>query len=517
MTRKVGVAPASALVSGILFVLWTILTLRTSAFAGLDALSAGPGIDAGSYIGQILAAFAIASSPYVVYAVVAGFALWAYRRRLSRLTWAMLASIVVGGAGGYALKLLFARLRPAHAAPLITAEGYSYPSAHMTAATIAVVLIGASQVITRRRRNVVWLTMALLGVLWWLIFLNRFWLRAHYITDLIGAGFFGAFVAAACLAAFGVHVNRLIPTKPKDGKPRRAGVIYNPTKVQDLVMFRRQIEGECEQRGWESPLWLESDAEDSGAAASRRARRAEVDLALVAGGDGTVRTACAELSGSGIPVGILPAGTGNLLARNLSVPLDMAEALDVAFDGTPRPIDLVEVRADDKDAEYSLVMAGMGADALIMAETNDDLKKIVGSAAYVMAALQAINRPPFDVSIEVGDNDPVDRKAGMVMVANVGAIQGSIQIAPDAEPDDGKLDLVVASPEKAADWGAITTRILARAQDAPGVERAQAKVVTFEATKPVAYQIDGDAMGECTRLEARSLARVLEIMVPEAR
>ena len=47
------------------------------------------------------------------------------------------------------------------------------------------------------------------------------------------------------------------------------GVIYNPTKVQDLVMFRRQIEGECEQRGWESPLWLESDAEDSGAAASR--------------------------------------------------------------------------------------------------------------------------------------------------------------------------------------------------------------------------------------------------------
>jgi diacylglycerol kinase (ATP) len=116
-----------------------------------------------------------------------------------------------------------------------------------------------------------------------------------------------------------------------------------------MVTFRRQIEGECEQRGWEPPLWLESDAEDAGAAASRRARRAEVDLALVAGGDGTVRTACAELAGSGIRVGILPAGTGNLLARNLGVPLDMAEALDVAFDGRPRPIDLIEVRADDRN------------------------------------------------------------------------------------------------------------------------------------------------------------------------
>ena len=517
MNRRIGVAPAAALTAAVLFVGWTWLTLHTDALARLDAASLGPGVDVTSAWGQILAAFALVSSPYVVYPVLAGFALWAFRRRLSRLGWAMIASIAVGSIGAWALKALFGRPRPPDAAALITAEGFSYPSGHMTAPTIAAVMIGAAQVITRRRRLYVGLTMALLAALWWCVLADRIWLRAHWFTDLIGGGFFGVLVAALALAVFGVHVNRLLPTGENADATLRAGVIYNPTKIQDMVTFRRQIEGECEQRGWEPPLWLESDAEDAGAAASRRARRAEVDLALVAGGDGTVRTACAELAGSGIRVGILPAGTGNLLARNLGVPLDMAEALDVAFDGRPRPIDLIEVRADDREPEYSLVMAGMGADALIMAETNADLKKIVGSAAYVMAALQALNQPPFSVRVTVGDHEPVERRAGLAMVANVGAIQGQIQIAPDAQPDDGRLDLVVASPEKPADWGAITTRILARANDAPGVERAQAKVVTFDVDEPVPYQIDGDPMGECSRLEASSLARVLEVMTPGRR
>ncbi len=513
MGRKVGVAPLAALIAGSLFAVWTWLTLSTTALAGLDAWSLRPGVAAASPAGQVLAALAVISSPWVVYAVVAGFAYWAFRRRLSRLAWAMLASIVLAVAAVQLLKNLFARPRPPFVEHLITSPGFSYPSGHMTAATVAVVLIGSAQVVTRRRALYTRLTMVLLAVLWWIILADRFLLRAHYLTDLFGAGFLGVFVTSLALAVFRVHVNRLTPAG-NGGVIRHVAVVFNPTKIPDLVMFRRQIQGECEQRGWQPPLWLETDAQDSGAAATRRARTADVDLALVAGGDGTVRTACAELAGSGIPVGVLPAGTGNLLARNLGVPLDMAEALDVAFDGRPRAIDLIEVRADDREPDHCLVMAGMGADALIMAETNDDLKKVVGSAAYVMAALQAVNRPPFELRVEVGDNEPVERRVGLAMVANVGAIQGQIRVAPDAEPDDGRLDVVIASLEGPLDWGPITTRILARAQDAEGVERAQAASVVFHTPAPVPYQIDGDAMGACTRLEARSLARVLEIMVP---
>ncbi|RXW31435.1 diacylglycerol kinase family protein [Propioniciclava flava] len=517
MTRRIGVAPATATTAAVLFVGWTWLTLRTEVLAPLDALSLGRGAAASSACGQILTTFAMVSSPVVVYAVLAGFAFWAVRRRLTRLGAAMIASIVVGALGSLWLRALFARPRPPERLPLITSEGFSYPSGHMVAATIAAVMIAAAQVITRRRRLYTVLTMTLLAVLWWCVLGDRIAVRAHWFSDLIGGGFFGVFVATASLAVFGVHVNRVFPTGENADATLRCAVLFNPTKIPDPALFRRQVDGECRQRGWEPPLWLESDAEDSGAAASRRARRAEVDLALIAGGDGTVRAACAELAGSGIPIGILPAGTGNLLARNLGVPLDMAEALDVAFDGTPRPIDLIEVRADDREPECSLVMAGIGADALIMAETNDDLKKFVGSAAYVIAALQTLNKAPFSVRVTVGDHEPIERRVGLAMVANVGAIQGQIQIAPDARPDDGRVDLVLASPDKPTDWGAITTRILARAIDAPGIERAQAKVVTFDVDAPIAYQIDGDAMGECSHLEATTLTHVLRIMAPARR
>lgn len=357
--------------------------------------------------------------------------------------------------------------------------------------------------------------MTLLAVLWWCVLGDRIAVRAHWFSDLIGGGFFGVFVATASLAVFGVHVNRVFPTGENADATLRCAVLFNPTKIPDPALFRRQVDGECRQRGWGSPLWLESDAEDSGAAASRRARRAEVDL-LIAGGDGTVRAACAELAGSGIPIGILPAGTGNLLARNLGVPLDMAEALDAAFDGTPRPIDLIEVRADDREPEGSLVMAGIGADALIMAETNDDLKKFVGSAAYVIAGPANTQQSPFQRARR--GRPRADRTPGG---PGDGRERGR-HPRPDPDRPGRPPRRWTRRPgarlaRQTDRLGAITTRILARAIDAPGIERAQAKVVTFDVDAPIAYQIDGDAMGECSHLEATTLTHVLRIMAPARR
>ena len=82
---------------------------------------------------------------------------------------------------------------------------------------------------------------------------------------------------------------------------------------------------------------------------------------MVCGGDGTVREVCAELAGTGIPVGIIPAGTGNLLARNLDIPLYLRAAIDVALSGQDRAIDLVEVSGDDMEDTHFMVMAGHGA------------------------------------------------------------------------------------------------------------------------------------------------------------
>lgn len=514
MRRHLGLAAVSALVLGVLFALWTWLALGPT-FSALDSTSLRPGVTADSAAGQVLAAIAVLTMPVVVYTTLAGVAWWAARRRLHNLAWAIGISIPLTWSAVTIVKQLTRRARPDTALPLISAEGFAYPSGHMAAVTVLAVMLIATMVVTRRRRPWLVLGSGVLVALWWVVLADRWLLRAHWFSDLIAGGLLGGAVASLSLALGGVHIARLVaPNRHLKGTPKRAAVVYNPIKVPDPVVFRRQVEGACEQRGWELPLWLETDPSDAGTTVARAARKRKVDLVLVAGGDGTVRTACAQLASSGIPVGILPVGTGNLLARNLEVPLDLGDALDVAFDGTPRAIDLVEVRADHGEAEHSLVMAGLGADALIMAETNPDLKRVVGSAAYVMAALGTITRPPFSARVALDEGGPLLRRPAMVLAANVGAIQGQVMLAPDAVPDDGQLDVVVASPERWADWGAITTRILVRAADAPGVERAQVSRLVVETDAPVPYQIDGDALGECSRLEASVLPGAVIVMTP---
>ena len=86
--------------------------------------------------------------------------------------------------------------------------------------------------------------------------------------------------------------------------------------------------------------------------------------------------------GTGIPMGLVPAGTANLLARNLGLPLDETAAIEVAFSGHTRTIDLIKLTVDDQEPEHFAVIAGIGVDAMIMDETDPDLKAKVGTAAY---------------------------------------------------------------------------------------------------------------------------------------
>ena len=136
------------------------------------------------------------------------------------------------------------------------------------------------------------------------------------------------------------------PTAATDQK--RCAVIYNPVKVTDWVVFRRHVEYELKTRGWARPLWLETTIDDPGRAQTAQAVAEGVDLVVGAGGDGTVRVICSGLAGTGIPFGVVAAGTSNLLARNLGIPRDEAAALRVAFDGADKAIDLVRLTADGR-------------------------------------------------------------------------------------------------------------------------------------------------------------------------
>ena len=118
-----------------------------------------------------------------------------------------------------------------------------------------------------------------------------------------------------------------------------------------------------------------------------------------------------------------------------------------------------------------------------------------------------------DIAVGIG-GAPVERRPALALIANVGSVQGQIALAPDARPDDGLVDLVLATPERPTDWGAMATRVLARQADHPGIERAQVRTLVIETAEPIAYQIDGDTVGACSRLEVSVLPRAVLVMVP---
>jgi diacylglycerol kinase (ATP) len=282
---------------------------------------------------------------------------------------------------------------------------------------------------------------------------------------------------------------------------RRCAVIYNPTKVSDK--FHALVEEGLQRNGWNDTLWLETSAEDPGRAMTRQAVAEQFDLVIGAGGDGTIRYVADGLAHTGIPMGLVPAGTGNLLARNLDLPLEEVEAIEVALGGQIRLIDLVRIIVDDRAPEHFAVMAGIGIDAMIMDETNDDLKDKVGSAAYFVAAAKALGRLPVRLKVQLDNNRPVRRHAMLCVIDNVGTLRGNLTLIPGASPDDGLLDLYIASPRRFRHWAKVALRLITRRPKKDDeVDQHMGKTVRIKIHGKDNYQLDGDVVSESTTLFA---------------
>jgi YegS/Rv2252/BmrU family lipid kinase len=304
-------------------------------------------------------------------------------------------------------------------------------------------------------------------------------------------------------------------TEPTSSTQSHCAVIYNPVKVSDG--FRELVDEALPRHGFAPALWLETSEEDPGRGMTQEAVAAGVDLVLGAGGDGTIRLVADGLANTGIPLGLIPAGTGNLLARNLDLPLDETTALRIALTGETRTIDLIKISVDDRPAEHFAVMAGIGVDAVIMNEVDPDLKKMIGVGAYVAAAGKALNRVPIPVTVRVDGRRPLHRKAMLCLVGNVGELQGKVKLIADAEYDDGLLDLYIASPHRLGHWLKILLRMITRrAQHNDKVDQAKGKKVSITLRTPDDYQLDGDVIGSCRQMTAEIQPRALSIRLPVA-
>ncbi|MCX7522479.1 diacylglycerol kinase family protein [Microbacterium sp. STN6] len=335
-----------------------------------------------------------------------------------------------------------------------------------------------------------------------------------------------------------------------DSSNRHAAVVYNPIKV-DLGRLRDAIEREAMRAGWSASRWIETTTEDAGQQAARNAVAGGASVIIAAGGDGTVRAVAEGLRDSRVPLAVVPVGTGNLLARNLDMPLSSLDAsAAIAFGDAERSIDLGVLTAiggssdnggssDSSDSsderQYCfLVMAGLGIDAAMMAKTSSALKAKVGWLAYVDGGVRSLpSLEKVRIRYSIGDGEPRTAHVSTILVANCGRLPGNIELFPDALVDDGELDIAMLQPKTLFGWLLIwrrvvwENRVLRRSAlgrsiirfSGPDKRRTisylRGPSVEISVGEAQPFELDGDAVGEATTLRFTVDAGALIVKVPQ--
>ena len=414
-------------------------------------------------------------------------------------------------------KLLFERERPLWEAALHITPGFSFPSGHAAgggwfAATGVVLTMMLLPRGTLRR--MICAGLVLLGIV---IGAHRVFIGVHFASDVAAGWALGVLVTmtgwALLLRVEPEEPGPLIGTAPV--RPSVLAVVLNPVKIVDIGAFRVLVNDAASAHGWKEPLWFETTIDDPGEGQAEAALAAGAEMVIAAGGDGTVRIVCSELARTGVPIGIVPLGTGNLLARNLGIPLHVPDAVDIAMSGQDRAVDVVALSGDGIDANSFMVMAGLGLDAAIMEGAPAGLKARMGWSAYVFSALRQFRFPAVTVEITVDDSPPVRRRARTVVIGNVGFLQAGIPLLPDARIDDGEIDVVVIAPRRSLGWVSLVVRVLSRDQKTDDrLDRMTGRTVTVRAERVTPRQLDGDLIAPGREIRAQVLAGTLLVRVP---
>ncbi|MEU1472796.1 diacylglycerol kinase family protein [Streptomyces sp. NPDC005761] len=358
----------------------------------------------------------------------------------------------------------------------------SYTSGHTGAATalyggLAVLVLSRIRGPWRKAVGVLLLLVPLL------VAVARLYRGMHHPTDVLGGLLNGSLsllivgrnlmtggASPAPVPANAMEVALKAAEDRSERVPGHTVVIVNPTVTDDAERDRLRLV--LEQHGHHAAEFVSTTADDPGGGQATAAVGAGASLVVVCGGDGTVRATADALAGTGVPLAVVPCGTGNLLARNLGLPLKPADALAAALSGDARRIDLGRIEGDSLPATRFTAMSGAGLDAAMLANTGDRAKSALGWPAYVVAGISSLRAPRMSVSIRLDGGPVLHRTARMVLLANIGRVQGGAALVPAAEADDGLLDLAVFDPHGPTGW-LRAVGILLRGRSKPSRPSAQ--------------------------------------------
>ncbi|MFC9730677.1 diacylglycerol kinase family protein [Streptomyces roseolus] len=313
--------------------------------------------------------------------------------------------------------------------------------------------------------------------------------------------------------------------RPGGGRPGggRAVVVRHPHACPDELAAR--VRAALLRHGFTDQRWISTAPNRPCGDLAEEHAAGGADLVVACGGDGTVR-ACAEVvAGSGVPLVLVPCGTGNLLARNLGLPPDPEEALEAALDGGYSDIDTGRAWGDGLTPTLFTVMAGAGFDALMIRDASPALKARLGWPAYALAATRHLTEPRVRLTIRLDGGRRIRRRARMAVIGNVGTLQAGLRLLPRARPDSGHLELVLFDPQGPAGWLAAAAHIAGRplrrtpaATDGPvaggALEYFTATRIDVRFARPRARELDGETLPDGARLTAAVEPAALRVRLP---
>ena len=306
-------------------------------------------------------------------------------------------------------------------------------------------------------------------------------------------------------------------------------VIFHPSKIT-----RAKIEAAFSKAGFANLSYFPSDHKTGGFKATKKAIEAGATHIIVAGGDGTVRACVQAVFEDEAPVslGLVPIGTGNILARNLKLPINNLEkCIKRSVVGDTYEIDLGVAKAINQHGElakfYFTGIAGIGMDARIMQRTLPELKRRVGWIAYLEGGLRSLPMKFEKFEVLVDDQSPRTLKSYSILIGNAGWLPGQISMMPDARLDDGKLDVAAIGPRKIWDWVDFVARVtwqnkvvrplalgrkwMDQTANLKTIENLGGARIRVKPHHLSPLQLDGDVIGEVLEVDFSLKHKVLRI------
>jgi YegS/Rv2252/BmrU family lipid kinase len=292
-------------------------------------------------------------------------------------------------------------------------------------------------------------------------------------------------------------------------KLAKAVIIFNPKSGKQDPMSEQLIKNIAKNIGWQG-TFIKTTTNNNASMITAQAIRKGIDHIVVCGGDGTVREVLGQIRKHSVTVGIVPLGTGNILAKNLSLPLNINHAVYIAFNGKIKKIDIGEANGN-----IFVLIAAMGLD-LDAISANSEIKSKLGTTAYVLEALKNISKKAEKYELVIDSKSEITVRAKSIMVANIGTTEAGIKIVPGADPQSGDLKIGIVKANTLSSWITLIFNALkGEIHKSPNFNLLQGqKIEITPVSGPKPYECDGDVFPPVSKLNIKIYPHAVSVLTP---